>query len=77
MQPGDAVILYSDGIIECSDQEGEMFGYDRFEELFRHLMEQDYSAQEAISEIMHQLNTFRVEGMYPDDVTLVVLKKKR
>lgn len=77
MQAGDAVILYSDGIIECSDKAGEMFGYDRFEELFRHLMEQDYSAQEAINEIMHQLNTFRVEGMYPDDVTLVVLKKKR
>ena len=38
MQSGDALILYSDGIIECSDTTGDMYGYNRFSDSFERLM---------------------------------------
>ena len=75
MQSNDAVILYSDGIIECSDKSGDMFGYDRFYSLFDSLMNQRYSADNALKEMLRQLDEFRVPGAYPDDVTLVLVRK--
>jgi sigma-B regulation protein RsbU (phosphoserine phosphatase) len=75
MQSGDAVILYSDGIIECSNMSGEMFGYERLNQTFIELLEKDLSAQQILDEMMQRLDAFRKPGPYPDDVTLVLLKK--
>ncbi|MBU1106683.1 MAG: SpoIIE family protein phosphatase [Candidatus Riflebacteria bacterium] len=75
MQSNDAFILYTDGIIECSDTTGDMFGYDRFNDLFDSLMNQRFSASGALKEMMRQLDDFRVAGAYPDDVTMVIVRK--
>ena len=75
MQNRDAVILYSDGIIECSNPEGEMFGYDRFRDTYLELARTNMSAQEILTEMIRRLDNFRKPGPYPDDVTLVLLRK--
>ena len=75
MNKGDAVILYSDGIIECAAPDGKMFGYERFYKTFVELQKQDLSSQQILDEIMKQLDSFRKPGPYPDDVTLVLLKR--
>ncbi len=33
IQPGDAIVFYTDGIVECKDKNGEMLGYDRLKKL--------------------------------------------
>ena len=33
IKPGDAIIFYTDGIVECKDKNGEMLGYDRLKKL--------------------------------------------
>ena len=33
LRPGDALILYTDGVVEARDKDGEMFGFDRLVEL--------------------------------------------
>jgi len=76
MNHGDAMILFSDGIIECSDESGEMYGYDRFYDHFAELMSKKTPAAQAIAIMMQKLNSFRKSGPYPDDVTLVVLTRK-
>ena len=75
MQAGDSVILYTDGIIECSDQTGDMYGYNRFRDSFESLMRQKTGANEALKIMMQRLNSFRVPGPYPDDVTMLIIKK--
>ncbi|MGM0599129.1 MAG: PP2C family protein-serine/threonine phosphatase, partial [Candidatus Rifleibacteriota bacterium] len=75
MRSKDAVILYSDGIIECSNTKGEMFGYDRFRDTYLELARTDMSAQEILTEMVKRLDSFRIPGPYPDDVTLVLLRK--
>ncbi len=75
MQPGDAVILYSDGIIECSDETEEMFGYDRFYETYVELLDKGLSAEKVLEQMIDALETFRKPGPYPDDVTLVILRR--
>jgi sigma-B regulation protein RsbU (phosphoserine phosphatase) len=75
MKKNDALILYSDGIIECSDSKGEMFGYDRFADSFLRLTRQKLSASEILETMISELDSFREPGPYPDDVTLVLIKK--
>lgn len=75
MKSGDAVILYSDGIIECSDTNEVMFGYDRFKETFIELLRHNLSAEQILATMINRLDNFRKPGPYPDDVTLVLLKK--
>ena len=33
IKPGDAIVFYTDGIVECKDKNGEMLGYDRLKTL--------------------------------------------
>ncbi|GAB4268164.1 MAG: hypothetical protein Kow0029_03320 [Candidatus Rifleibacteriota bacterium] len=75
MKSGDAIILYSDGIIECSSSNGEMFGYDRMKDTYIRLVESGKSSNEILTEMIRALDEFRKPGPYPDDVTLVLLRK--
>lgn len=75
MKSGDAFILYSDGIIECADLTGDMYGYDRFYASYENLMRKRTPAAEALRLMMAELDAFRQPGPYPDDVTLVLLRK--
>lgn len=75
MRSGDAMILYTDGIIECSDHTGDMYGYERFRTSFEELMRNRTGADTALKNMMQQLDEFRVAGPYPDDVTLVIVRK--
>ncbi len=75
MRPGDAMILYTDGIIESSDHSGDMYGYDRFSRSFDAMMSQKASGTETLRVMMQQLDEFRVPGPYADDVTLVIIRK--
>jgi serine phosphatase RsbU (regulator of sigma subunit) len=76
MKPGDGIILYSDGIIECSNPHGKMFGYIRLMELFKGLMAENLPSARILKTMIKTLDEFRTPGPYPDDVTLVLLKRK-
>jgi sigma-B regulation protein RsbU (phosphoserine phosphatase) len=68
---GDRLILYSDGLIEAVDDDGEPFGFDRFEHMLRecgHL-----TADEIKKTLLTSIRKFTRNRPPEDDQTLVVV----
>jgi serine phosphatase RsbU (regulator of sigma subunit) len=73
LDAGEAALLYSDGLVEAHDPEGEMFGFPRLRELVAEHAAEEGSLEEALLE---ELYTFVGEGWeQEDDITLVTLRR--
>jgi len=70
--PGDVLLLYTDGIIEANDPNGELFGEERLIELLKdsHAL----PPQELIDRIFNQVRLFTGTQGFSDDVSLVVMR---
>jgi len=69
--PGDRLILYSDGLIEAIDDDGEPFGFERFE---RVLLDAGHmSAEEIKKSLLGSIRRFTRNRPPEDDQTLVVV----
>jgi hypothetical protein len=69
--PGDRLVLYSDGLIEAIDDDGEPFGFERFEQIIAsngHL-----SADEMKKALLNAVRKFTRNRPPEDDQTLVVV----
>jgi hypothetical protein len=69
-QPGDRLVLYSDGLIEAVDDRGEPFGFDRFERVLEGTASQ--SAEEIKKAVLSSVKKFTNNRPPEDDQTLVV-----
>ncbi len=67
IQQGDRIYICSDGVLETQNQQGEMFGRDRFNALF----EARLAPQELFDTILGQLSEFQAGSLQQDDVTLL------
>ncbi len=74
LEPGDVVVLCSDGIIEAANPEGELFGYDRTREVIRQAGKQSLSARQLIQRVLDDVERFAGDGKQEDDQTVVVLR---
>ena len=71
MQSGDMLALYTDGVTEACNAEGEEFGHDRLiATLQRHAEE---SAQSVVTAV-HEAVLEHSAGEQTDDITLIVAK---
>jgi sigma-B regulation protein RsbU (phosphoserine phosphatase) len=72
IKPGEMLVLYTDGITEAVNSQGEEFGRDRLTEAVR--ANRELSARELIGAVQKRLMEW-TEGQRPtDDVTLFVIK---
>jgi serine phosphatase RsbU (regulator of sigma subunit)/uncharacterized glyoxalase superfamily protein PhnB len=71
LSPGDALILYTDGITEALSDAGEEFGEQRLIELLR--QNHDQVAQAMLTGILDEVQRFSSHQQY-DDITLIVAK---
>lgn len=72
-QPGDLLVITSDGFSEAEDQQGELFGYDRLLQLI-----DEYAAADAaglIQQIFTTIDQYTGQRSQADDQTLLVLKR--
>jgi len=74
LQPGDGVVLYTDGITEAENTAGEQYGLERLCEV----VSQNWSqSAEAIKEVViTDVRSHIGEQEVYDDITLIVLKQK-
>ncbi len=71
--PGDSLLLFTDGMCDCRNPQGEEFGRQRLQEAFRQLT--GYRAQEACDALMQNLLAFLCEAFQDDDVTLLTIHR--
>jgi len=69
---GDALLLYTDGIIEASNQTGELFGTDRLKNVFNNYRE--LKANNLLEKIFDEAKGFSGKVEPEDDSTLLLLK---
>jgi sigma-B regulation protein RsbU (phosphoserine phosphatase) len=74
MQPGDAAIFCTDGLLEARSSDGQFFGADRMLEMLRN--HQHQSAHEIIDALIVGLRSFTAAEKPADDVTIVVVKRR-
>lgn len=72
--PGDMVILVSDGVIEASNSNGELFGFPRFEQTVRNGPQT--SAEAMLNHLLAVVTTFSGAAEPHDDMTLVILQPR-
>ena len=74
LQPGDGVVLYTDGITEAENMEKELYGLERLcDVISRHW---DKSPEEIKQAAIDDVIRFIGKQKVYDDLTLVVLKQK-
>lgn len=72
LQPGDTLVLYTDGVVEAHNEEMEMFGEERlFDSLKEH---QSLPPQQIVDTLIEEVALFAEGAPQHDDLTLVILK---
>ncbi len=74
LKAGDALIFYTDGVIEAFDEKGQEFGNDRWIDAIRRLP--DESAQESLQFLMKRVDDFVGLTRQSDDITCLIFRSK-
>ena len=74
LDPGDFVVLYTDGITEAIDPKGEFFGEERLTRIVD--QERNSTAVEIVAALQSALHDFTAGAPPSDDITMVVLKRR-
>lgn len=74
LSSGQSLLLYTDGMTDCRDPKGELFGLERIKRTFYELA--GHSAQEICGRLLSTLQAYQNGAKQDDDVTLVVVQVK-
>jgi hypothetical protein len=76
LEPGDMVLLYTDGVVEARSPAGEFFGVDRLGELVRTQLAGGLDAPETMRRVVRELLSHHADQL-TDDATLLMLEWRR
>jgi sigma-B regulation protein RsbU (phosphoserine phosphatase) len=83
LEPGDTLVMYTDGVTEAFSPQGEVFGEPRLYQTIESALAcqgQDpagaLTAQDVLEKIDQAVLAFIAEGSPSDDLTLLVLKRQ-
>jgi sigma-B regulation protein RsbU (phosphoserine phosphatase) len=74
LDPGDMVVLYTDGVTEARGASGEQFGLERLQEPVRAC--RGMSARKTVEEIVSRVTDWRGRPVFADDLTVVAARKE-
>jgi serine phosphatase RsbU (regulator of sigma subunit) len=68
LESGDRMLIYSDGVLEATDSQGEEYGASRLVEFLR---ERETSAKDLLADVQ----AFTRGGALSDDATAIVVRR--
>lgn len=74
LRPGDALIFFTDGVVEAFNESGEEFGNSRWQGAIRSLP--DWNAQDTLQFLMKCVDEFVGATRQSDDITCLVFRSK-
>ena len=72
IDPGDILVLYTDGLFEMLSVQGQEYGYDRLQAQL--IQSAHLSAKQVRDRLLNDVWTFKSDARQRDDVTMVVAK---
>lgn len=72
--PGDVMLLYTDGVLEAQNRQGEFYGEPRILQIFRKL--KNRSASEIQETLLQDVRTYVGDTHLQDDIALMVIHKQ-
>ncbi|NTV64124.1 MAG: PP2C family protein-serine/threonine phosphatase [Oscillochloris sp.] len=75
LAPGDSVVLYTDGVIEAENSAGQIFGYERLEQLIS--ANRQLKPRAMVALLLRELRAWAGTALQSDDVTVVVLRRRQ
>ena len=73
LEPGDGILLYSDGITEACNPEQEEWGLDRLQKILGGLQG---NMRSIANELLERVDVFRDSAEQHDDITLLLLQRR-
>lgn len=70
---GDMILLYTDGIIEAENDQGEFFGLERISSIFTRSAQ--LAPNQIMEQILMQLKEFCRSETFSDDITMMIFKR--
>ncbi len=74
LKPGDALIFFTDGVVEAFNEAGEEFGNERWLSAIRKLPE--WNAEQSLQFLMKRVDEFVGATRQSDDITCMVFRSK-
>jgi sigma-B regulation protein RsbU (phosphoserine phosphatase) len=74
LRPGDAMIFFTDGVVEAFNESGEEFGNERWLSAIRNLP--DWDAQPSLQFLMKGVDEFVGATRQSDDITCLVFRSR-
>ncbi|UCB52873.1 MAG: SpoIIE family protein phosphatase [Candidatus Zixiibacteriota bacterium] len=72
---GDLLFMFTDGISEATDEDGQMYEEERLQRFL--LDSRDRSPRELTKAVLDEVNDFRGGAPQSDDITMIVLRRDR
>jgi sigma-B regulation protein RsbU (phosphoserine phosphatase) len=73
LSPGESIYVFSDGVTEASNQEGEMFGEQRLEAVLQRSA--DHSSAEIVKSVTAAVRGFVGAAPPSDDITMLAVRR--
>jgi len=75
IKKGDILVLYSDGLVETRDEDGEIRGEDDFHSNLKPVLKKEDSCENIANSVMETILAEDYSDFPEDDMTIVVLKR--
>ena len=74
VEPGDYLMLYSDGFPEAANADGDMFGFEHTADVIRQGCSEGLSPEELVERLIGEARAFTGDEPQADDMTCVVVR---